>query len=879
MDKEQGSWHALFFHLIDTGLAAKALWKDHLSESFKSHMREIFNLNDNELMDLICFWVSLHDIGKAGPAFQRKSEKHKSLLENEGIQFPDALPATEGYHGLATTWILRDFLLKQYDGQARSTNRIAIAIGGHHGEFPLNQEINKTAYQRDHLGDGLWFELRNEMIHQIEKIFHPPSEILFPTARSQLNMVCLLLAGLTTTADWIASNETYFPYQTEDKDIGVYIKETESRIPETMEALGWKGWKPEGSKTGFQELFPDFQPNQLQDAFFKETENIKSPFLVILEAPTGSGKTEAALYLTDATLHTEGKGGFYIAMPSQATSNQMFKRTVEYLEKRFLQNRLNVQLIHGAALLNEFFEKIRFTAINQDDSNPYAQISSEDWFQPRKRTLLAPFGVGTVDQAFLAVMRCRHFFLRLFGLSHKVVIFDEVHAYDVYMLEIFKRLLHWLRSVNTSVIILSATLPQSSRQELAEAYHGSPTELTRQKFPRATICSPGETKIANLGQPEDRRIRIDWIEDGDIETYLQDKLSEGGNAAVIGNRVKRTQQLFDRIQPIYAENEVCLFHSRFPACWRAEIERQVTENYGKNCDQRPERSVLIATQVVEQSLDLDFDIIISDVAPVDLLIQRIGRLHRHAEREQPPKRPARLANPTIALVKPTLDENGMPSHGDDRYIYARYLLERTYFALRNANELLLPAATDELIEEVYAETYHEHIPAELWPEIRQDFEELTGQNLRVELKAKNQLIGGCQTDLLGSLSSTFADEHDPLSFNIIQAVTRNARPAVELVCLEKNEEGIRALHEKMPIDLATETHAEQVKACLFSTVRVSEGHVVKHFLAQRTPDTWKKKTSLRTRYPVIFENGLCRYNEFCLMLDRERGLQVLRAEK
>jgi len=875
MDDKQGSWHTLLWHLIDAGMVAKALWKEQLSESFRKDMEECFGLSADDMMNLIAYWVALHDIGKAGPAFQRKSEKHQAILKKEGVSFPPVLSPVEGYHGLATTWVVREYFQNQYAGQARSTNRMAIAIGGHHGEFPLNKDINSAVYRKDHLGDETWQELRAELIRQLEQIFCPPRTVNFPTERSRLNSACLLIAALTTTADWIASNEAYFPYQTDEIGVQSYVAALEKRIPAVMQALGWRQWEPEGKRFSFEELFPGLQPNPLQSRFIQATEKIQSPFMVILEAPTGSGKTEAALYLTDTHLQLEGKGGFYIAMPTQATSNQMFERTVNYLLRRYPQNLLNVQLVHGAALLNEFFENLRFQAINQDDPNPYAQTSSEDWFQPRKRTLLAPFGVGTVDQTFLAVMRCRHFFMRLFGLSHKVVIFDEVHAYDVYMLEIFKRVLSWLRMVQTSVIILSATLPQSSKLELVEAYCGKPLELHPKKYPRITVCSAGEAHTIPLGEAEKRRIRVDWIEDHEIEDYLQKQLCAGGNAALIGNRVKRTQQLYERIQPLYGADSVSLFHSRFPACWRAEIEKSVTDRYGKNVALRPQKSVLIATQVVEQSLDLDFDVMISDLAPIDLLIQRIGRLHRHGGRKEAPRRPARLTEPAIALVKPAVDERGLPLFGDDRFVYARYILARTYFALRDVLTLNLPEETDRFIEEVYAETYSEHIPVELWAEISQYLEELTGRNLRDELKASSQLIGGCQEDLLGSLSTSFADEHDPLSQNIIRAVTRNARPSVELVCLIKTDGAICTLHDHHPIDLEKEADKETVKACLFSTVGVAKNSVVKYFLAQKPPAAWKKNASLRTRYPLIFENNTCELPHHILMIDRQRGLEVL----
>ena len=643
------SWHPLLWHLIDSGMVARAMWDDYLAESLKKKFQRNLSLQAEEARNLIAFWCSLHDIGKAGPAFQRKSPRFIPVLQKLGLEFPLEHSTLHGYHGLASTWILKSYFASTISDR-RFGNALAMTIGGHHGQFPSNGNVVETTYQFDHLGNDAWNDTRLSIIEILHDTFEVPAIMEIPAERSERNAFLMEIAGLITMVDWIASNEDYFPYTDHLMAISEYITKSSKQVASALNHIGFGGWSANGSAFEFKQLFPEYTPNTLQQRFIDHTRGLQPPFLAILEAPTGSGKTESAFFLADRTIQLNHQAGFYIAMPSKATSNQMFRRTLAFLARRYPKDTLNVHLVHAAALLNDEFKKIRFTAIGQDQIAKSGHLTSAAWFLPRKKTLLAPFGIGTVDQTFQSVMRSKHFYLRMFGLSHKVVIFDEVHAYDVYMIEIFKRLLSWLRAVDTSVIILSATLPESSRIELIEAYQGDQSHLSQKEFPRLTLVSPEGTKAYSLGKPENRMVQVDWLVDETIEQYCQVLLAEGGNIAIICNRVQRVQDLYERLITIFPAQEIIVFHSRFPYTCRADIENEVLEKYGKGSKNRPERSIVIATQVIEQSLDLDFDAIISDLAPIDLMIQRIGRLHRHSLSSTPPKRPSRLRKPIYTLI-------------------------------------------------------------------------------------------------------------------------------------------------------------------------------------------------------------------------------------
>ena len=871
--EEGDQWHALLWHLIDSGIVAKTLWDDALSESIKANFAEMLSLETDRARDLFAFWVSLHDIGKAGPAFQRKSVSGMKRVENAGFHFPSGSESIPGYHGFATTWILEDYFKESSSINVRFTNALALALGGHHGEFPSSNNITETAYRKFHLGDTDWKNAQNQLIAQLSTIFKPPTDWNPPQGQDQVNTLLFLLTGLTTTADWIASNNTFFYYDPTQLSLEEYLALSQKEASTALPALEWGGWKASGEPPDFFKIFP-FPPNDLQISFIKETRNLISPFLVILEAPTGSGKTESALFLADTVLQKEHKSGFYIAMPSQATSNQMFERTFKFLKERYPQDRLNVQLVHGSALINESFKQLRINGVNQDVQKDEGQITGTDWFLPRKKSLLAPFGIGTVDQAFLSVMRCKHFYMRLFGLAHKVVIFDEVHAYDVYMLEIFKRLLSWLHAVNTSVVILSATLPASSRQEMIEAYSGHAEDVSPVKieFPRVSISTINETRVVSLGKAPSNSVSLQWLKEENLISVLKEKLAMGGHAAIICNRVDHVIEIYEKLVEVFPKDEWSVFHSRFPYCWREVIEEQVKRRYGKDLANRPKsRSIVIATQVIEQSLDLDFDLMVSDLAPVDLLIQRIGRLHRHASITNPPSRPQTLVIPQVLFLLPNL-ENLMPTFGSDKHIYDPYILQRTWFVLQNKSELLLPEQTDCLIEKVYSGEYIEEIPLELWPEMQKAMNNMLHKEDNEALKASNQLVQNPGKKILGNLQPTFSEGNDPGSLSVMQTLTRNASASVQLVCLVQTPQGLVTLDQSIPVNLDLKPDFELIIACQRSTLTVTNHELVDHFLTQRLPSGWRKSSVLRSHIPVIFKEGIYENGDIHLILDREKGL-------
>jgi len=872
---DQAKWHPLLLHMLDAAAVTSIMWEKCLANDLKNDLSNIFGLKQGEMGSLLAFWVSLHDIGKAVPGFQKKNQDRLIALSEMGLPFQESIFEDKGFHGIATTCILR----KHFGDAGWQMPRkfkigLAETLGGHHGIFPSDKEVNDYNDLAALIENETWQSLQWEIFSRLEATINPNLPLRYPELIDEINAVLLIVGGLCSAADWIASNEDYFGYGLKTHDLTDYYENSRFKADEALNKLGWIGWQSKGDIISFESMFPDFVPNGIQQATMALSDDIRSPFLVIIEAQTGSGKTEAALYLADTLLQRENKGGIYLAMPTQATSNQMFQRVSKFLARRYAEQELNLHLVHGKALYNPKTSEFSISSIWSEAGETEGNLHSYSWFLPRKRTLLAPFGVGTVDQTFLSVLRSRHFFVRLFGLSHKVLIFDEVHAYDVYMTEIFKNLLHWLQKVGTSVIILSATLTKAERKELLDAYTGKDNRVDDRPFPRITTSYDEQIKVIQAGKAQSRAVRLTWIDRSaeKISQCMQEHISEGGCAAIICNTVKRAQELTIALRAAYQSEpiDILLFHGRFPYRWRKETEDKVLDMFSKDRQHRPKKAIVIATQVIEQSLDLDFDLIISDLAPIDLLIQRIGRLHRHSLGAE---RPDKLRDPEFILSSfDTLEQ--VTSRYEDSYIYFPYILGKTFQALQGKDVLVLPDETDDLIEFVYSQQRNEP------PELEKARDDMTKAIEKSRINAQNYMIPKANRDFIGSLQNFFGDDPGSLSQRYIQAPTREMDASLQIVCLAARGDEIMVLGKNRPIDLNKDLSPEEISDCLSMEVAISTPGLIEDILKQYNLNypAFKSTAALRWHVPVIFRENACETEHYSLTLDKEIGLQVRRKE-
>lgn len=328
-------------------------------------------------------------------------------------------------------------------------------------------------------------------------------------------------------------------------------------------------------------------------------------------------------------------------------------------------------------------------------------VEATQWFRGPKTSLLASVVVGTIDQLLFAALRSRHQVMRHVGLQGKVVIVDEVHAADHYMRIYLRRALTWCGAYGIPVITLSATLPPQQRRELLEAYHQGAaireagadarrvTALATepastlgleipdvQAYPRLTTYSAGAVHVhpaAQEAEPVSVRVEFADGDEPDIARMLLDATADGGCVAAVCNTVSRAQQVYrelrsqlaaagspggaqlpaagdpDGVQlPGAPEPQIVLLHSRFVGPVRQQREQELVDRLGRDASARPQRCIVVSTQIIEQGLDLDFDLIVSDIAPVDLLIQRAGRLHRHPLPRH--TRPRAVREPRLVVV-------------------------------------------------------------------------------------------------------------------------------------------------------------------------------------------------------------------------------------
>ncbi len=604
------------------------------------------------------FFLALHDLGKFSRRFQGLREDICRALANEqpaGIYHPkhDTLG-----HCLWAERIWPVAIEQAWFGGSgnRSSRKLfeswARIVTGHHGQPPKTSDqpplLSEHFTERD-IGAAIQFasdcagfmlpSRNGDLAHrEIGKQFAPLS---------------WWLAGLAVLCDWLGSSEEYFRYRDlPGADDSLSLEDYWRRLAQpqaraALEAVGLVPRRPCARTLAelFDYLKPPAQPTPLQETA-ERLPLADGPQLFILEDVTGAGKTEAALMLVQRLIHGGMADGFYFGLPTMATSNAMFRRLVgRGLDGKFYEDRPNRVLAHSASRLEPVLDALLAGEQGSDaDYHPEDESAGKQrlrWFaDSRKKALLADIGVGTVDQALLAILYTRHQSLRLFGLARKVLIVDEVHACDAYMLRLLETLLEFHAAAGGNAILLSATLPKAARAKLAAAYslglgQAAPA-LNRAEYPLLTRVAPAVADEVPLAtRPEvARSVAVASLHSIDEAlAVLRAARAENRCACWIRNTVDDAIAAYASLlqaDPALAE-DVILFHARFALGDRLRVEDRALKAFGAE-SQASERAgkILICTQVLESSVDVDLDVMIADLAPVDLLIQRAGRLCRHA---------------------------------------------------------------------------------------------------------------------------------------------------------------------------------------------------------------------------------------------------------
>ncbi len=877
-DADPAAFHPLICHLLDVGVVAEVMWAQCLPTSARSWFARQCGLDEASAGRWAVFLAAMHDWGKASIAFNN--------------QVPGAPK-----HGTISTYLLKSALQHApFHLPPDMANRLATIVGGHHGLFPHAADFTSAAIdKRKHVGGAVWKEHQKWLLAEVSRLL-PIADAPPPTQLT--NAGAVWLAGFISVVDWIGSNQDFFPYAAPGGQVpadftpDAYLARARQQARHALGALGWSAWPDSTRPRTFGDLFPDIDaPNAMQEKIIDLAPTFDRPFLAIIEAPMGMGKTEAALYLADQASLRLGMRGHYLALPTQATSNQMFSRDTDFLAHRYPSQVVNTQLLHGHAALSSDFQALRENErrylqaidipVDRDwgfDGAAPGVIASE-WFTHRKRGLLAPFGVGTIDQALLSVLQTKHFFVRLLGLAGKTIVLDEVHAYDTYMSVLLARLLGWLSALGCSVVLLSATLPATRRRQLLDAWAGDQTADhahpvdTPTAYPVITWRCGARGGAIGFEAP-DRTVRLCWIAAEQRATLARDlafALRDGGCAAVICNTVGRAQEMYRHLRDALPDTEATLFHARFPYEERKAREDEVLLKFGKPIDNpnRPHRAIVVATQVIEQSLDLDFDLMVSELAPIDLVLQRSGRLFRH-DRE----RTSSLATPELWVLAPPESE-GLPEFSrSDVYIYDEHVLLRSWLALRERSELTTPADLSTLIELVYDDTCP--CPADDPPGLASRWATTRVElgHLRVEQERKAEQVtvyppNHRESGFLGQPNQGL-EEDNPEFHKSLRAVTRQGDPSITAICLTPEEVARLRPRDDGVIDRAPELLQRSVSLNRPGLVQALANDSRYH------PAAWKRTALLRhCRLVELNEQQMSEeIGGHVLRLDPELGVEL-----
>ena len=669
----------LIEHLIDTGCVAISLLNEMTFRSVYYFLYKNCNYTGktpDNFKKWIAFMISLHDIGKLDFKFQTflneenaknnisaviKDELSKDMFENQNFRHE----------------IYSQEILKRLYPKLTYINEWSCCIRMHHQHIKAKHFPEIEKYYKDYNLIQQKFQI--DLSKKLEEIFSTNPDLIVPEFTNK-TIWWNLFTGLMILSDWIASDSKYLVNNTSN-----YFEESLKIAQKIINNIGLTSGYEIPNFKSFEECF-GFKRETMRGIQLLADEKI--PYdskLVIIEAATGEGKTEAALYLVFKMCYHYDKSGIYVALPTAATSNQMYDRV-----KETFHNNGNIKLMHSNSWLL--------------DNNSHFEINLLDaanWFSSTRRGLLCQNAVGTIDQIMQSVMKIKYSMLKFLGLENKVVIIDELHAYDSYMKTIIKNLLNWLNCANIPVILLSATLPDNIKKEYISIY--SKEEFTPQNsYPLITcIDQNNEIKEYTCESYKNETIKIN-IKNilGNYDEYAYEivkKTNQIGFVSCICNTVEAAQKTYLKVkEKADSDTQVFLLHSKFTMEDREKIENKIIDIFSKKgIAARPTKCIVVATQVIEQSLDIDFDYEFTEIAPIDLLLQRIGRVKRFDN----------LVNRSPEFNKKekeiTIFSSNNNDYGKISYVYYDLLLNRTNEYIKNNSIIKVPEDMRDCINSIY----------------------------------------------------------------------------------------------------------------------------------------------------------------------------------
>lgn len=753
---------ALWQHMLDSGFVAQALLTQTSYHGTLKRIAGWLGCDEKEAVVFICYVVALHDIGKCHPVFQGKRPETEAVLRREGLLQSE--PMENRFRHEKYSAIVAKRLLHKRTASAK-TRRLIPSIAGLHHQGKSGRTI--SIYEKPELFEALQSELE-----AICYTCFPFPETVKLDGCGHVDALCNLLCAITVLSDWIASSKLSESFASADVDPRVYTELAWERAAAAVRGCGFGQYRGLSPMRDYAALGDELRaPRPMQRTVdMISNERVR---LLIIEAPMGEGKTEAALLA--ASRMAAGERGMFFALPTAATSNLMYARLSQLFGGT---DAGGLRLLHASAWLAQQ------PGISFEPHADTAEASA--WLAPLRRGLLEQNAVGTVDQAMLSALRVRYGALRLLGLSGKALIIDEIHAYDTYMSTIIERLLCWCAALEVPVILLSATLPCKRREALIAAYTGKEFRSQNTAYPLVTYSLNGIVHEEAAGEAHMRRsLRIERAPAmGDVPAIagmVFERVRDGGCLCVIVNTVDMAQKVYRAVaESVDSDTWTGLLHGRFPAGGRDKIERECNARFGKH-GKRPKKAILVATQIVEQSCDYSFDYMISELAPVDLLLQRSGRLLRHENVGLWGKIPPRLT----VLVPRGKD------FGPSQYVYYPYLLQKTLSYLEDIDAIMIPDGIRSAVEAVYG-AEPDDCEMELW--MKCEFQE--------ELQcaqASSVLLCAPEPESFGLYESDMPLSPDDEA-SALRAQTRLAEPSRRVLLIPREQMPSTAEMKDMPLE-------------------------------------------------------------------------------
>lgn len=894
-------WLPLEVHLTDTMNVSRWLWNNWLSDSQRSLCTKSISLSDDETAsNLAAFLGAIHDIGKATPVFQIQKGFRNSpdldviLLEKLelagflGISSLTLANMRETHHSIAGEYILKKYHVK---------DDIGSIVGSHHGKpvddlFSIEKQFAYPAnyYQSEDDHSEIyqeWKQVRRTIFQWALKSSGFGSVEQLPEISLPAQVI---YSGLLIMADWISSNSDYFPLVNMNTE---HVSDNNVRFREGID-LWIKNFPLQiQSYPAMNDLFIHrfgFAPRDFQKMTYQTVSQIEIPGIIILEAAMGLGKTEAALASAEIVSAKTGSSGLFFGLPTQATSNGMFGRVHEWLKTVTTEYGIeqSLRLCHGKAALNEKMSELRAVKLPRDiniDEKASGSVFVNEWFSGRKKTALDDFVVGTVDGFLLTALKQKHLALRHLGFSKKIVVIDEVHAYDTYMQQYLEEAIRWMGAYGTPVILASATLPQDKRKSLIAAYLKGmgmknrdihfPEEMSGNSYPLISYSEGKEVKVqTEFSHTEDMVVRVNKLDQKEMLGKITDLISSGGVVGIIVNTVRKAQKLCKECKEYFGENVVDLLHSAFIATDRISKESNLLKMIGKHGN-RPERKIIIGTQVIEQSLDIDFDVLITDLCPIDLMLQRIGRLHRHDL-----NRPEKHQNPVVYVMG--MSDIWDFEKGSER-IYGKYFLIRTQYYL--SNEIRIPSDIPILVNKVYGND-----PLELEREWENHYLECRNQMEQMKknkedkakafrIKNPRKIIKPDRYNMMGWLKNPDYSNSEEMAI----AQVRDTKETIEVIVVKKigsgygifeNEEDISERIEEPYV--AKELAKQTIRLPDYITSRKGISKTIEELEEYNMErlKSWQEQPWLKGSLGIVFDdNGYFELNGIRLKYDKEYGMR------